>query len=115
MSTAIAVVSIVLAVALAVSAINKLSHRDAVVQTYAKLGVAEERLNLLAILLLAGAAGLVVGIWWPAIGIAAAIALVLYFLSAVLVHLRANDARNLPTPLVLGVLAAVTLILRWVA
>lgn len=45
-------------------------------------------------LLLAGAAGLVVGLW----GVAATAALVAYFLLAIGAHVRAPDTANVPLP-----------------
>jgi type VI protein secretion system component VasF len=58
--------------------------------------------------LLLAAAGLVVGLWWPLAGIAAAIGLVIYFVLAVGFHVRANDTAHVLTPSVLaGVSAAV--------
>jgi len=106
------VVSALLAFALTGSAGMKLSHREQVVRGYTALGVPEDKLNYLAFLLLAGSAGLVVGLFWAPIGIAAAIGLVCYFLLAVAVHIRANDAKHLAVPLALAVLAAVALVLR---
>jgi DoxX-like family len=111
---ATAVVSVLLAAALSYSAFRKLSHRPVVVQTYRRAGVPEDRLDQLAIVLLAGAAGLLLGLIWAPVGLAAAACLVVYFLVAVTFHVRADDARNLPTPLVLAVVAAVALVLRLV-
>jgi DoxX-like family len=111
---ATAVVSVLLAAALSYSALRKLSHRPEVVQTYLRAGVPEDRLDLLALVLLAGAAGLLLGLLWAPVGFAAAACLVVYFLVAVTFHIRADDARNLPTPLVLALVAAVALALRLV-
>nr|WP_169310430.1 DoxX family protein [Rhodococcus oryzae] len=55
MFVATVIVSVLLAALLGFAAIRKLSHRDPVVREYAELGVPENRLNLLAGLLLAGA------------------------------------------------------------
>lgn len=112
MSVVTAVVSGLLATLLAVSAILKLSHRDAVVRSYATVGVPENRLNFLAAILLAGAAGLVVGLWWTPIGVAAAVGLVCYFVLAVTAHIRAGDSRNLPRPLGYAALAVATVVLH---
>jgi len=57
----------------------------------AKVGVSESWVTTLGILKAAGALGLLVGIRVPLIGIAAAIGLVLFFLAAVITHLRAHD------------------------
>jgi hypothetical protein len=108
---AAAVVSLVLAGLLAYSAVRKLSHSPDVVASYALAGVPEERLNLLAGVLLVGAAALVAGVFLTPLGIAAAAALVLYFLVAMSFHVRAGDAEHLPTPLVMWLLAAAALVL----
>lgn len=105
-------VSVVLAAMLTFSALRKLSHQPEVVQTYVRVGVPAEKLDYLAAILLAGAAGLLVGLFWAPIGIAAAACLVVYFLLAVAAHVRAGDAGNLPTPLTIEVIALAALILR---
>jgi hypothetical protein len=104
-------VSILLAALLVFAAVRKLSHRPEVVATYTRVGVPEERLDLLAWILLAGATGLIAGILWPPIGVAAGIGLVVYFLLAIAAHVRADDARNLPAPVVMELLAVATLVL----
>lgn len=115
MFIAIVSVSLLMAALMVFAALRKLSHREDVVASYARVGVRESQLNLLAAILLAGAIGLVLGLFWPPIGVAAAAGLVVYFLLAVVAHIRANDAANLPTPLVLLLLAATLLALRSVA
>lgn len=115
METANVVVSVVLAGLLVVAAGRKLSHREHVVASYARLGVPENRLNYLAMILLAGATGLVGGLWWAPVGIAAAIGVIAYFLAAIGAHIKAGDVRNLPTPLTFAVLAAAALVLRLAA
>lgn len=104
------IVSILLAALLVFSAVRKLSHRPDVVATYTRVGVPEDRLNQLAWILLAGAAGLIAGLFWPPIGVAAGIGLVVYFLLAIAAHVRAGDARNLPAPVAIELLAIASLI-----
>jgi DoxX-like family len=108
----IAVLSVVLAAPLVVAAIRKLTHREDVVRSYERVGVPEERLDSLAVILLAGAAGLIAGLFWAPVGIAAAIGVVCYFALAVAAHIRFHDERNLPTPLAILLLAAAVLLLR---
>jgi len=112
MIVAAAFVSVLLAALLVVTAARKLGHRPAVVATYRRVGVPEERLNQLAVLLLAGAAGLVVGLWWEPVGVAAAAALVAYFLLANGAHVRARDTANVPMPALYLALSAAALILH---
>jgi hypothetical protein len=57
----------------------------------AKVGVPESWITILGILTAAGALGLLVGIFSPVIGIAAAIGLVLFFVAAIVTHLRSRD------------------------
>jgi uncharacterized membrane protein YbjE (DUF340 family) len=109
---AAAVVSSLLAALLAFSAIRKLSHRSEVVATYTRVGVPEDKLDYLAAILLAGAAGLVVGLFWGPLGVAAAVGLVVYFLLAIGAHIRADDAVHLPTPVVIELMAVAALVLR---
>ena len=104
------VVSILLAALLVFAAVRKLSHRPDVVATYTRVGVPEDRLDRLAWILLAGAAGLIAGLFWPPIGVAAGIGLVVYFLLAIAAHVRFGDARNLPVPVVMELLAVASLI-----
>jgi hypothetical protein len=71
-----------------------------------------DELDYLAITLLAGAAGLLLALVWAPIGVAAAIALVFYFLVAIAFHIRADDAEHLATPLAIALIAAAAPILR---
>jgi hypothetical protein len=106
------IVSSLLAAALAFSAIRKLTHRPQVVATYTRVGVPEARLDQLALILLAGAAGLVAGLFWAPVGLAAAFGLVVYFLLAIAAHVRAGDQRHLPTPMAVEAAALAALALR---
>jgi hypothetical protein len=112
MFAAAAVISSLLAALLAFSAIRKLSHRPEVVATYTRVGVPEGKLNALAFVLLAGAVGLVVGLFWGPLGVAAAAGLVVYFLLAIGAHVRADDAVHLPTPVVIELMAVAALVFR---
>lgn len=112
MFVAATVVSLLLAALLVYAAVRKRGHSEAVVRSYARVGVPEDKLNYLAAVLLAGAAGLVAGLLWEPIGVAAAIGLVCYFGLAVAAHIRADDAKTLPTPLVMLALAIAAMCLR---
>lgn len=112
MVVATTAVSLALAALLVGTALRKLSHRPEVVATYTRVGVPEERLNLLAALLLAGAAGLVVGLFVTPVGVATAAALVAYFVLAIGAHLRARDGANAFVPALYLLLALATLLLH---
>lgn len=115
MFVATVIVASVLAAALTASAAMKLSHSPKVVEFYGSVGVPEDKLNYLAALLLAGAGGLVAGLFWPPIGVAAAACLILYFAGAIGFHLRARDLKGLPNPSLLLLAAIAALVLRLAA
>jgi DoxX-like family len=56
-----------------------------------RLGVPESSLNKLGLLKAAGALGMLVGIGVPLSGTAAAVGLIMFFVVAVITHLRARD------------------------
>jgi len=109
-SNASVVVDVVLAGALAFSAWAALTRYDPVLVAMAKAGVPESRLPLLGTLKAAAAAGLLVGLFVPWIGAAAATGTVLYFGGAILTHLRARDYALAPAS-TFAVLAVVALAL----
>ena len=76
------------------------------------VGVTEAQTRGLAVLELLGAAGLLIGIWVPALGIAAAAALTLYFLGAVAAHLRVHGpvAEWAPAAVIALLAAAATML-----
>jgi hypothetical protein len=59
-----------------------------------QVGVPESWMTMLGVCKVAGAFGLVLGFAVPAIGAAAAAGLVLFFVAAILTHLRACDRRD---------------------
>jgi hypothetical protein len=60
----------------------------------------------------AGAAGLLLGLAWAPLGIAAAVGLILYFIGAIVAHLRVGDIKGIGTPAVPLLLAAGCLVTR---
>jgi hypothetical protein len=76
------------------------------------IGLPLEYFPLLAACEFAGAVGLVAGIWWPPIGIAAGIGLVLYFVGAIVSHLRVGDVKGIGSAAFMLALAAIALALR---
>lgn len=112
MFVAATAVSLLLAALLVFAAARKLSHREPVVRDYVRVGVPADKLNYLAFILLAAVAGLLAGLLWAPIGAAAAAGLVCYFGLAIAAHIRAGDAKHLPTPALMLALAIAALILR---
>jgi hypothetical protein len=78
MYSATAFVSAVLAALMSYAAARKVTHRPEVLESYRRAGVPEDKLDLLAIVLFVVAAGLLVGLIWAPIGIAAGAAALVY-------------------------------------
>jgi uncharacterized membrane protein YphA (DoxX/SURF4 family) len=111
MSLAYVIIGIVLAVALVGSGMGKITKAKSIVDSITSLGVPPGLLPVLAACEIAGALGLIVGIWWRPLGIAAAVGVVLYFIGAVGAHLRKRDFKGIPGAGLLLVVSAVTLAL----
>ncbi|MBL7257882.1 DoxX family protein [Paractinoplanes lichenicola] len=111
MFIAYVVVAVVLALAVAGSATAKFRHDERVTAGLSGVGVPESWFKRLALLNYAGALGLLIGIAWRPLGIAAAAGLTLYFLGALGFHIRAKDAKGMPMPAALFVFSAVALAL----
>ncbi|WP_330182693.1 DoxX family protein [Nocardia sp. NBC_01503] len=99
MSIAHVVVTIVAAAWVAFSAVSMYRKAKWVVEPLADYGVPESWWSWLAAAKTAGCVGLLVGLAVPAIGIAAAAGLVLYFLGAVVTIVRARSYSHIPYPL----------------
>ncbi len=111
MFLAYAVVGGLLALVLTASATFTLQRNEQVVASMRKVQVPDSWLPRLATLKAAGAVGLVAGLWFTPLGIAAAAGVTLYFIGAVVSHLRVKDYELAPAA-VLAVAAAAALILR---
>jgi hypothetical protein len=87
-----------------------------VIANMTKMGVPRSWLIPLGSLKAMGALGLLIGIGAPPIGVAAAAGLILFFVGAVLTHIRAHaDVSTYPYPIVFLVLAVGSLLLRLAA
>ncbi|MFC6021267.1 DoxX family protein [Plantactinospora solaniradicis] len=104
------VVSLAFAALLVASAVGKLQRSPSQLATLERVG-ALKIAPILAVLELAGAVGLVVGLFWWPIGIAAGIGLVLYFAGAISAHLRVGD-RTIVAPAVLLIVSLAAVALR---
>lgn len=112
MFTAYVVITIVTILATAATAAAVLAGVDSVRATIDQVGVSRSWLPLLAALKAAGAAGLLLGLLgMPLIGMAAAAGLVVFFVGAIVTHLRAHVVSNIAFPGVFLALAAASLTL----
>ena len=111
MFTVYLIVTILAAVANLFSATCDFVRYEKVGIAMAKAGVPESWMTSLGVFKAAGALGLLVGIGVPMIGIAAAVGLMLFFVGAIITHLRGRDYSLGPAMLFL-LLAAAALALR---
>ncbi len=113
MFTTAAVFSSVLALVFLGAGSSKVAKVKMQQDNAAHLGFTIAAYQRIGTLQIAGAIGLVIGLWVAPLGIAAATGLTLMMIGAVGFHLRAKDKAALYAPAaVLALLAAVTLALR---
>jgi uncharacterized membrane protein YphA (DoxX/SURF4 family) len=112
---ALVIASVLLAAICVFSAIGKLTKQEQPVAIiHGVVGVPLRTFPVLAALEIAGAIGILVGLWLEPFGVAAAIGLVAYFVGAVTGHLRVGDTKNLAMPLPPLVLSIAVFVLRLV-
>lgn len=63
----------------------------------------------------AGAVGMLGGMLWPPIGLAAEAGLIIYFLGAVIAHVRVGDTKEMGSPVFLLALAVACLVTRFLS
>ncbi|MGB0971466.1 MAG: DoxX family protein [Mycobacterium sp.] len=108
MSMATVIVSVMLvALFLFAASIKLLGVRQSLaVRDHLKISPALWR--LIGLLELAGVAGVVMGLRWPVLGIAAAVGLALLSVGAIVSHVRSSDGVGDTAPAVIGLGLAVT-------
>ena len=107
------IIAAVLALVLLASAVSKLRRDPRVVRTIHEIvGVPLRFFPYLAALEIAGAAGVLIGIGWAPLGVAAAGGVVLYMLGAVIRHMRFHDLRGVAGPVLPLALAIAALVTR---
>lgn len=106
-------ITAVLAAMVLFSGVGKLRNDPHIVKViHETVGVPMKYFPALAACEFAGAAGLVLGIWWPLLGVAAGVGLVIYFAGAILSHLRVGDFRGIGPAAMLLAMSAAALYLR---
>jgi hypothetical protein len=109
MSTVYIVITAIAAAANIYAAANDFIRPKWLLGNMEQLGVPESYLPLLGTLKAAGAVGLLIGISVPAIGVLAAAGLTLFFIGALITHMRAHDrslGNGVPVVFLAVVLAA---------
>ncbi|MFJ9848998.1 DoxX family protein [Streptomyces sp. NPDC101150] len=100
MSIAYVVVTLLAAAMAGFSAASVFLRAKWVVEPLADYGVPRSWWTLLGSAKAAGAAGLLVGLFVPVVGLLAGVGLVLYFAGAVITVIRARSYAHIPFPLV---------------
>ena len=85
------IMAVVLSVIAIVSATGKLRKMPPVMESMAHVGVKPNQIPVLAYLEIAGAVGILIGIAYPMLAFISAGALMLYFVGAVIAHIRIKD------------------------
>lgn len=113
MFATIVVLSILLAVVLAPLGTLKLINHPKASETAQHLGISLTLSRTIGVLELAAAGGLLIGLAWVPLGVAAAIGLILLLVGATASHLRVRDPVQVASfPLFLALLSVATLILQ---
>ncbi|HEV7420904.1 MAG TPA: DoxX family protein [Mycobacterium sp.] len=112
-SIATVVVTVLLAALFTFSSAIKLLGVQQSLAIRDHLGIAPPLWRVIGVLELAGVGGVLAGLAWPPIGVAAGIGLALLSLGAVISHVRASDSVSETAPAVIGIgLAVATAILQ---
>lgn len=112
MNIAYHIVGVVAALWIGFSGYSLFSKKQFVVEPLVQYGVPQSWWNPLALAKSAGALGLVAGFFVPAVGVAAAVCLILYFAGAAATTVRARSYKTTPFPLLYLAPAAATLVLQ---
>ncbi|BCJ50540.1 hypothetical protein Asp14428_20150 [Actinoplanes sp. NBRC 14428] len=111
MFIAYVVVAVLLSLVLLMSARADITRDPKIIETLKALGVRDSWFLPLGLVKIAGALGLLAGIAYRPLGIAAAVGVVLYFVGAVVTHLRAGDRKGVGTPAAIMVVAVAPVVL----
>lgn len=112
MFAATTIITLLLALAVTLSGIGKLAKHPQIIENLSHVNVPMEWLPRLAAAEFAGAIGMVIGLTVaPWLGVAAATGIALYFIGALVFHVRAHD-NDIAAPIVLLVVAVLSATLR---
>lgn len=110
------ILEILLALAFLMAGGSKLASAQRMRENFKRWGYPQWFRSVTGLVEVIGAAGMIVGIFIPAIGALAGIWLGITMLGALFTHVRVNDtAPQFASPAVLLVLSLAVIVLRWVA
>jgi len=97
-------ISLLLAAACLLPAAAKLAGHPKMQQSARHFGISWPRYRLIGVAELAAAAGILTGLWWHPLGVAAAAGMALLLLGAVITHRKAADSAKEMAPALLALL-----------
>ncbi len=95
-------ISLLLATACLLPAAGKLAGQPRMWQSAAHFGIPWPRYRLIGVTELAAAAGILIGLWWHPLGLAAAAGMTLLLAGALISHRRAADSGKEMAPALLA-------------
>ncbi len=95
-------ISLLMAAACLVPAAGKLTGNPKIRQSAAHFGIPWTRYRLIGVAELAAAAGILIGLWWHPLGVAAAAGMAVLLLGALITHRRAADNGKETAPALLA-------------
>ena len=97
-------ISLLLAAACLLPAAGKLTGQPKMRKSAAHFGIPFPRYRLIGVAELAAAAGILIGLWWHPLGVAAAAGMAMLLIGAVIAHRKAADNVNEMAPASLALL-----------
>ena len=97
-------ISLLLAAACLLPAVGKLTGNPKMRQSAAHFGISWPRYRLIGVAELAAAAGIVIGLWWHPLGVAAAAGMTMLLAGAIIAHRKAADSAKEMAPALLALL-----------
>jgi uncharacterized membrane protein YphA (DoxX/SURF4 family) len=95
-------ISLLLAVACLLPAAGKLTGQPRMRKSAAHFGIPWSRYRLIGVAELAAAAGILIGLWWHPLGVAAAAGMAVLLVGAIITHRKAADSVKDIAPAVVG-------------
>ncbi len=99
-------VSLLLAAVCLLPAVGKVLGHPKMRQSAARFGISWPRYRLIGVAELAAASGVLIGLWWHPLGLAAAAGMALLLLGALITHWRAADGGKEMAPALLALAIA---------
>jgi uncharacterized membrane protein YphA (DoxX/SURF4 family) len=97
-------ISLLLAMACLLPAVGKLTGQPTMRQSAEHFGIPWSRYRLIGVAELAAAAGILMGLWWHPLGVAAAAGMAVLLIGALVTHRKAADSAKETVPAVVALL-----------